>query len=131
MGIFRDWSYNKELLKQSSPVIHVEGLKIVLFNRLKTSKRYKDLVRNITLEKFLASDFEASLKRKTSGIRYIMFVWDDLCEKPIELRFDINENTPKVISDKYIEMQMINRNFTKIHNWRNQYHPDPRSMANI
>lgn len=131
MGVFRDWSFNKELSKQQSQVIHVEDLKIVLFNSLKTSKRYKDLVRNITLEIFLASDFEVFLKRKTSGIRYIEFVWDDLCEKPIELRFDINENTPEVISDKYIEMQTINRKFTKMHNLDNQYYPDPRTMAII
>ena len=131
MGVFRDWSYNEELSKQPSQVIHVEDLKIVLFNSLKTSKRYKDLVRNVTLEIFLASDFEVFLKRKTSGIRYIEFVWDDLCEKPIELRFDINENTPAVISEKYIEMQTTNRKFTKMHNLDNQYYQDPRTMAII
>jgi len=131
LGVFRDWSYNEELSKQPSQVIHVEDLKIVLFNSLKTSKRYKDLVRNVTLEIFLASDFEVFLKRKTSGIRYIEFVWDDLCEKPIELRFDINENTPAVISEKYIEMQTTNRKFTKMHNLDNQYYQDPRTMAII
>lgn len=130
MGIFSDWSFRKSN-NTKSKVESIDPLSIALFNKMKTSKRYNDLVSEVSIETFLGADFEIFLKRKRSGIRYIEFVWDDLCEKSIELRFDVDENTPKVVLDKYLQLQMVNRKFTKMHNLENQYYPDPRSMASI
>ena len=88
MGVMRDWSF-VEKNECNDQGTRVDPILLVLFNKLVSTKRYINVVSNMSLDDFLTSRYDVTPKRKITGKRYLEFFWNDLCGYQIELHFDI------------------------------------------
>jgi hypothetical protein len=126
----RDWSF-VEKNECNDQGTRVDPILLVLFNKLVSTKRYINVVSNMSLDDFLTSRYDVTPKRKITGKRYLEFFWNDLCGYQIELHFDINEATDDVVRDLYVDIQMKNRKFTSMLKPQDDYVPESKLLASI
>ena len=131
MGVMRNWSFDETNNKESDNGAQVDPVKIALYNKLISLKRYKKLVSNISIDIFLQSSYEVTPKRKMSGQRYLEFFWADFCAQEVVVSFDINENTPEAISQLYLDIQIKNRKFTNMTRPPQEYFVEEKLLASI
>lgn len=129
----KDWSYKAG--EKNGVTREYSIIEITLFNRLLTSKLYKDIAKQIDLDVFIKSEYQVTIGKRKSLKRYLNFIWFDLLGEQVEVRIELNKEIPqefRVLHDSIVSKQRHSTN--KIHSdphYRPRFNPSSNLYTRI
>lgn len=105
----KDWSF-KSMNDKPGSIQSVDPLEILLFNKLKSTKLYSKLAKNMTWDEFQEYTFEDPTVSGGNGLkRYLKFICYDMCGRNVELSFIVNAESHDILKSLLLELTIVNK----------------------